>query len=142
MPTLKSSIRSPSVVEDKIAVKESSTKKANADAVRSALARWEVFKKTRTYTVTSELVDPKIRNLTNLLKLSRVEVKKRLELPLATDMDIAEFYAEVRGELKMWEVLKYEPWRLELQLKELGQEGGEKEEGPKVVPPEIKQYLD
>lgn len=142
MATLKNTIHDPSVVEDVIGVKESSEKKATVESIRNALGLWEAFKKTRAYTIASNLIDPKIRNLTRMLKLSRVEVKRRLDMPLATDMDVECFYSEVRAEIRVWEILKYEPWRLEAQLRELEPKGGAEGEKPVSVPDVVKQYLD
>ena len=115
---LDSSLRDPTLVHSPLDRAEAykDDDGAFAEAVADELAKWNQFEHTRDYALISQLADPHILQLQRRLESDPQELV-RIYPDLPSDL-IQKALDEVRGELRVWKLLKYGRGELERRLVE------------------------
>jgi len=149
MPSLKGTNIDPRMAEspeDRSEVHEG--RKKEIETLHESIARWELFKGTRTGQIVCQLADPKINSLKAKVDMPIGELRvylNKLGLVNMTSDDIKEYRAECRGAIGVWNSIKYKSQRLEERLKELTlqEKKEEKEVGKKkeVLAKEVEKYV-
>jgi len=138
MAMLRGTNVSPTVVEDpleRVSIQRQGTK-VQKGALEKRLQEWEALKNTKLYHILEELTDPMIYHLV-------VELAKPvMEYPESTPLDkIKEHQAECRGELRVWQTIKYGPGSLRVQLDQLDELEKAEEERRKGPSESVKKKL-
>jgi len=138
MGTLRETLSNPTVVED--TVERVSIQRQGVQAQKAALEKqlqeWEALKNTKLYHILGGLVDPMIFHLGAEL------AKTVLDYPDEMSLDkITEYRAECRGELRVWQSIKYGPGSLKTQLNQLDELEKREEERRKGPSEEVKNKL-
>jgi len=130
MSVLKNTHLNPEIVKSKFAQKDVNAegKKQLIGELNEALRKWAEFSRTEESILVSQLADPEISYLNYKLGMASSEI---LRMPNVAPEFVDDLRAEWRGELRVWNRLKYGKHQLEDRLKEHGEDV--KESKPKAA---------
>lgn len=116
MGTIRGTNINPSVLEsplDQFKILKKG-KRSERKVLKEQLDRWNAFKKTPSGRACAILADPMISRCNHILDLSPIETGHPVEV-------LNEYKAEIRGQRRVWMMIKNEPNRLEQYMEELGE---------------------